>query len=588
MRYSLPKSVSPVTCLMPCFLAAFVSILFLHANAFPESATADYLCQYGIQRYKEGDIADSLHELKKALIADPGNLCARNELKKIFKETAGNTDNFIVPARACINVPVDFIVKNNPNNIFFPDASYTWVFHDGTAYEGLHAKRTYDAPGEYEVLVRTQSAQFGENVLLEDSFIVKVDAPLSIDLGDDIVLCATRLPQQVSFRAAVRNDQGLILHYFWDFGDGTARQGGPETTHTYRQAGTYPVKAMVKDDSGSPCITGNDSLRVAILEPLAVSIGQDRTAYVGETITLEASDKTSLDRATLTWDLGDGATERGGTITHVYEQPGTYTVTLHARDSGRACLQETATAKVEVLTRKPLDEPLPEVIKEPAGEAPVVKAIEEPAVIKQIEPIKEAAAVRVIEETTPAPIAAPKEKIYCPGDPITFDGTGSFDKNSDKLNYFWNFGDGPTIQGPAMISHTYRDGGLYKVTLMVDDSHYTACSQAQDIATVTVNHSPKPVMRMENACCKMTPITFDASGSTDKDNDDLTYRWDFGDGESAQGITATHQYSRAGRYKVTLYANDAKALACSEASTTQTIEILDKPVAIMKVTPKTR
>ncbi len=44
------------------------------------------LCEYGIKLHKEGQIADAIHELKKALIINPHNLKAKNYLTKIYSE----------------------------------------------------------------------------------------------------------------------------------------------------------------------------------------------------------------------------------------------------------------------------------------------------------------------------------------------------------------------------------------------------------------------------------------------------------------------------------------------------------------------
>ncbi|MFA5772700.1 MAG: PKD domain-containing protein, partial [Thermoplasmata archaeon] len=53
-------------------------------------------------------------------------------------------------------------------------------------------------------------------------------------------------------------------------------------------------------------------------------------------------------------------------------------------------------------------------------------------------------------------------------------------------------------------------------------------------------------------------ITFDASGSLDPNGDTLTYSWDFGDGTTGSGKTATHTYSTQGSYTVTLTVKDSK------------------------------
>ncbi len=51
-------------------------------------------------------------------------------------------------------------------------------------------------------------------------------------------------------------------------------------------------------------------------------------------------------------------------------------------------------------------------------------------------------------------------------------------------------------------------------------------------------------------------IWFNASGSTDDDGDDLTYSWEFGDGETGAGVNVSHNYSEAGSYVVNLTVND--------------------------------
>jgi serine protease len=53
-----------------------------------------------------------------------------------------------------------------------------------------------------------------------------------------------------------------------------------------------------------------------------------------------------------------------------------------------------------------------------------------------------------------------------------------------------------------------------------------------------------------------TEVSFDASGSGDEDGQIETYAWDFGDGNSANGETASHAYTEAGDYTVTLTVTD--------------------------------
>ncbi len=56
-------------------------------------------------------------------------------------------------------------------------------------------------------------------------------------------------------------------------------------------------------------------------------------------------------------------------------------------------------------------------------------------------------------------------------------------------------------------------------------------------------------------------ILFDASGSTDPDNDALTYAWNFGDGSIAQGKIATKIFEQPGQFLVTVVVTDPAGLS---------------------------
>ena len=64
-------------------------------------------------------------------------------------------------------------------------------------------------------------------------------------------------------------------------------------------------------------------------------------------------------------------------------------------------------------------------------------------------------------------------------------------------------------------------------------------------------------------------VTLDAAGSSDPDNDTLSYTWDFGDGTPptrTPSPRATHSYSRIGNYTVKVMVDDGKGGSCSASA----------------------
>jgi PKD repeat protein len=71
-------------------------------------------------------------------------------------------------------------------------------------------------------------------------------------------------------------------------------------------------------------------------------------------------------------------------------------------------------------------------------------------------------------------------------------------------------------------------------------------------------------------------VAFDGSASTDPDGSLVSYQWDFGDGNSGNGATATHAYAGPGSYTVALTVTDNRGAAAT-ASTTVSIVVPPPP-----------
>jgi len=67
-------------------------------------------------------------------------------------------------------------------------------------------------------------------------------------------------------------------------------------------------------------------------------------------------------------------------------------------------------------------------------------------------------------------------------------------------------------------------------------------------------------------------IEFDASDSFDPDEDELSFSWDFGDGEKDEGLNPTHSFQTVGEFKVILTVSDGD-LSSTDYLTVKVLEI---------------
>lgn len=158
--------------------------------------------------------------------------------------------------------------------------------------------------------------------------------------------------------------------------------------------------------------------------------------------------------------------------------------------------------------------------------------------------------------TGSAPNAAPTATIAPPvinGLDVSFSGSGS-DIDGTIASYAWDFGDGTGATG-ATVSKTYSAAGTYTVTLTVTDDKGATGTKTADVTVAPVPNQA-PVAEFPAPTIDGLSVSVDGSSSTDPDGSIASYAWDFGEGGSATGVTASHAYAAAGTYTITLTVTD--------------------------------
>ena len=176
---------------------------------------------------------------------------------------------------------------------------------------------------------------------------------------------------------------------------------------------------------------------------------------------------------------------------------------------------------------------------------------------------------------------------------VTLDGSASSDANGDTLTYKWALLSKPTNSNAVLATATSAKptitvdlAGVYVFSLQVNDGKLDS-----PVVTTTVTASAANVAPVANTGAIQSvvigPVTLDGSGSTDANNDTLTYKWvllakPIGSAAALSSTTSakpTFTADLAGVYVASLVVNDGK-LNSEVVTTTVTAAVANSaPVA---------
>jgi gliding motility-associated-like protein len=305
---------------------------------------------------------------------------------------------------------------------------------------------------------------------------------------------------------------GNIVTYAWDFGDNTTAQTAI-ASRTYTAAASYAVSLTVTDNNGCQ----HSAASTAVVNPLPVvtmNIPNGPDFCEGEVISFQNTSPGNI--AGVAWNF---AFQQG-----LPAQPG-YSSPANAPQFSYPTFGPYA---VRLL-----------VLSDLGCSNSTVQTV----------------------NIHDKPVADFSFSVACEKDPTAFLDLSSVEGNSLINGWQWNFGDGSAVNYLQNPVYLFASDATYQVQLIVQSDQGCRDTVYHD---VWVNPTPEIFISGTDVCIGGQTQFFNAS--VPQDATVTSWSWNFGNGQTAQGIAATHDYSTHGDYTVTLIATTDSA--CTATGTT--------------------
>jgi len=298
---------------------------------------------------------------------------------------------------------------------------------------------------------------------------------------------------------------------------------------------TFAVTPTIREGSGNivPAFTANPQIGTA---PLTVGVDASATTVTTGTVTEYA------------WNFGDGTTATGVSASHTYSTPGNYTIQLNVTDSLGGGATTTRMVAVGGTARRlsltfagayNYDNTAPIT----TGGVTVSKS--------RTGTIAAVAGVATIPGTNGGTATAGFNLRGFFGMPIFTGSVSVVDAGAGLAVNTPSFFTGATPVGTTGATGTLK----WMKTSSFPWQGYTLTWKVEDWSPPAVTLPPNPSFTATPSSGVVPEtVAVDASASTDPNPGGgiQSYAWDFGDGATATGATASHAYAQPGSYVVVL------------------------------------
>ena len=406
-------------------------------------------------------------------------------------------------------------------NVNFTDSttgatSIIWNFGDGiidtTAGNTSGITHHYAQDGNYSMTMTALNSLYQCSYSYQDNVNVFLKQHPQLT-ADKTVVCTSDILN------VTLNNYDLITYYtpnftmLFQYGDGTPFTGNAQSAYPYYSnefiGSLSPFEKGEKDlrvITTSINFNCQDTSNFVLLEIKGAKPGfeiiQDHQCLQNPVI---LKDTSSVDPgnsiSSWLWDFGDGSTlTTGGTVSHVYAQPGSYPVKLTVQDAS-GC---SATSANDI--------------------------------------------------TSNVSVNGPAAMFSSSGNNVSLNTTVNFYNGTNtygSLNtiYSWKFSDDGSSSNDYSPSHTYIAAGTFTVTLTSSDP-VTGCSSttSQTIHVSSFNSSFTFTNSYVSGTCPPVLVNF-----TNTSVNFTRVTWDFGDGVTADSLNnVSHVYKDPGKYFITL------------------------------------
>jgi PKD repeat protein len=250
------------------------------------------------------------------------------------------------------NQPVTFDASGSTDDK--PGLQYRWDLGNGTVRNfsaSATAVATYAKPGTYTAIVMVRDSDRLVSTTTKKITVTKQASLIAPTAAFTANRTSGPATLTVVFDASASSDDGKIVKYSWDFGDGSAEgllhrygqdiknQTTPIIGHYFFEPGTYNVTLTTTDDTGQVSSPARQTITVTAPNQAPVANDFSTKVRMGARNTLDVDASSSTDDAGIVsyrWDWGDGSTptvSSSPAVSHVFPSDGSFTVGLTVTDA---------------------------------------------------------------------------------------------------------------------------------------------------------------------------------------------------------------------------------------------------------------